>query len=69
MEVGEPEDAASVAEKLLLMPAMPLEHWHGHDPGQRQHRHRHVSRATAPIARELMTNADAAMYHVKDARP
>lgn len=65
MEVSEPADAAAVAEKLLLQAAMPLKL----EQGQIQ-----VS-ASIGIAvhpgdgltgRELMANADAAMYHVKE---
>ncbi len=65
MEVGEPEDAALVAEKLLQQARLPLDLEHG------------VVQISASIgiamfpddsvsARALMTQADAAMYHVKE---
>ena len=65
MEVGGPEDAAMVADKLLQQARVPLDLGHG------------LVQISASIgiamfpddgtsARELMMHADAAMYHVKD---
>lgn len=65
MEVGEPEDAALVAEKLLQQARLPLDLGHGAVQISAS-----IGIAMFPddsvSARTLMIHADAAMYHVKE---